>query len=83
MSRSVEVCKRCHGSKLVTLHFPGNEGVPEWDADDQPCPECAEWDADEELGVADLEDRLDAAFERADERSERQGDLIDMFRREY
>lgn len=31
------------------------------------CDECAEIDADEELGVADLEERLDAAFARADE----------------
>jgi hypothetical protein len=33
-------CARCDGTGLVTRHFPGNEGVPEWDADDQPCPEC-------------------------------------------
>lgn len=35
-----QTCERCHGTGLVTRHFPGNEGVPEWDADDQPCPEC-------------------------------------------
>jgi hypothetical protein len=35
-----ETCERCHGSGLVTIHFPGNEGVPERDADDQPCPNC-------------------------------------------
>lgn len=29
------------------------------------CRECADWDADEELGFVDLEDRLDAALERA------------------
>lgn len=28
------------------------------------CAECREWDHDEELGVADLEERLEAAFER-------------------
>jgi hypothetical protein len=33
-------CERCHGTGLVTIHFPGNEGVPAWDADDQPCEEC-------------------------------------------
>jgi hypothetical protein len=33
-------CARCHGTGLVTIHFEGNEGAPEWDADDQPCPEC-------------------------------------------
>ena len=46
------------------------------------CAECREWDHDEELNAEDLEERLEAAFERADERSERQGDLIAMFRRE-
>jgi hypothetical protein len=34
-------CAECGGTGLVTIHFPGNEGVPEWDADDQPCDECA------------------------------------------
>lgn len=31
-----DLCERCHGTKLVTLHDT-------WmgDADDQPCPECA------------------------------------------
>lgn len=42
------------------------------------CAECRELDHDEELQATDLEERLDAAFER----SERQGDLIEMFRRE-
>jgi hypothetical protein len=46
------------------------------------CAECREWDADAELNAEDLEARLEAAWERADERSERQGDLIEMFRRE-
>lgn len=35
-------CSRCHGSGLVSIHIPGNEGVPESDADDQPCPDCEE-----------------------------------------
>jgi hypothetical protein len=46
------------------------------------CADCLDWDADAELNAEDLEERLDAAFERADEASERQGDLIEMFRRE-
>ena len=33
-------CDTCGGSGFRTIHFPGNEGVPEWDADDQPCHEC-------------------------------------------
>ncbi len=37
---AADVCERCNGTRLVTIHFHGNEGVPEWDADDQPCPEC-------------------------------------------
>lgn len=47
-------------------------------SEDCDCEICLDWNADEELGIADLEDRLDAAFER----SERQGELIEMFRRE-
>jgi len=35
-------CAECNGTGLVTIHFPGNEGVPESDADDQPCGECAD-----------------------------------------
>ena len=33
-----DVCYRCKGSKLVTLYDT-------WmgDADDQPCPDCTEW----------------------------------------
>lgn len=36
----VSECAECNGAGLVTIHIPGNEGVPEWDADDQPCPDC-------------------------------------------
>jgi hypothetical protein len=32
----VDLCERCHGTKLVTLY-----GTYMGDADDQPCPECA------------------------------------------
>lgn len=46
------------------------------------CVECGDWDADAELNAEDLEERLEAAFERVDERSERQSDLIAAFRRE-
>lgn len=35
-------CPTCHGTGLRSLHFPGFEGAPEWDADDQPCPDCAD-----------------------------------------
>jgi hypothetical protein len=35
-------CDLCGGSGFRTIHIPGNEGVPEWDADDQPCHECNE-----------------------------------------
>lgn len=35
-------CPICKGTGLVSIHFPGNEGVPEWDADDQPCQECVD-----------------------------------------
>lgn len=49
-------------------------------ASDCECAECLEWTADEELNAEDLEARLEAAWERADERSERQGDLIALFR---
>lgn len=31
------VCKRCHGSKLVTISNHDGNGS---DADDQPCPDC-------------------------------------------
>jgi len=34
-------CSRCDGSGLVTISG-GGSGDPEWDADDQPCPECAD-----------------------------------------
>lgn len=44
--------------------------------EDCDCEVCLDWDADEELGVADLEDRLDAAFERSD----LQGELIELYR---
>ena len=33
-------CSSCDGTGLVTVHFAGNEGAPEWDADDQPCGDC-------------------------------------------
>src|SRR5271154_4586735 len=33
-------CDFCGGNGFRTIHIPGNEGVPEMDADDQPCPEC-------------------------------------------
>lgn len=32
------------------------------------CAECQEWDADEELGATDLEERLEAVFNRAEGR---------------
>lgn len=32
-------CDSCDGSGLRTVHG-GGSGDPEWDADDQPCPEC-------------------------------------------
>jgi len=35
-------CGECDGSGLVTVHIPGNEGVPAIDYDDQPCPDCAD-----------------------------------------
>jgi hypothetical protein len=33
-------CERCRGSGLISIHFEGNEDAPEWDADDQTCPDC-------------------------------------------
>lgn len=33
------VCDFCGGSGLRTVHG-GGSGDPEWDADDQPCPDC-------------------------------------------
>jgi hypothetical protein len=62
-------------------NLTGQETVCRFPAECQ-CPLCLDWKADEEDNLLDLEDRLDAAFERADERSERQGELIEMFRRE-
>lgn len=35
-----EVCETCKGRRFYSRHTPGNEGVPESDADDQPCPDC-------------------------------------------
>ena len=35
----IEQCERCDGTGLITRTF-GGSGDPEWDADDQPCPEC-------------------------------------------
>ena len=32
-------CDTCDGSGLRTISG-GGSGDPEWDADDQPCPEC-------------------------------------------
>ncbi len=62
-------CERCNGTGLVTISYGGDgyggRCAAMADADDQPCPECEEWDADEELGPADLEERLETAFERA------------------
>jgi hypothetical protein len=46
----------------------------------------AQWDAYEEDGVLDLEDQLENALDRAafdNEQSDRQGDLIALFRAEY
>lgn len=40
MSDDQETCETCKGCRFYTIHFPGNEGVPAWDADDQPCPDC-------------------------------------------
>lgn len=34
-------CSRCDGAGLITIHG-GGSGDPEWDADDQPCPDCAD-----------------------------------------
>lgn len=50
-----------------------SQEIPTSHSADCECAECREWDADEELGCADLEDRLDAAFERnyEGERAER------------
>jgi len=36
LDKHMEVCERCHGTGLVTLHGLYYGG----DADDQPCPEC-------------------------------------------
>lgn len=33
---------RCDGDGLISLHFPGVDTIAEFDADDQPCDECAE-----------------------------------------
>lgn len=49
-------------------------------------PNDAQWDAYEEDGVLDLEDQLENALDRAafeNEHSDRQGDLIAIFRAEY
>jgi len=37
----VNECAECNHTGLVSIHIPGNDTVAEWDADDQPCPECA------------------------------------------
>lgn len=44
-----------------------------------------QWDDYEEDGPMDLEDQLESALDRAfdNEQSERQGDLIALFRAEY
>lgn len=39
-SDDLEVCETCHGRRFYSRNIPGNEGVPEYDADDQPCPDC-------------------------------------------
>jgi hypothetical protein len=49
-------------------------------------PNDAQWDAYEEDGILDLEDQLENALDRAafeNEQSDRQGDLIALFRAEY
>lgn len=39
LTHKPEQCERCHDTKLVTIHdYDGIDG----DADDQPCPDCAE-----------------------------------------
>lgn len=35
-----QVCETCKGRRFYSRHIHGNEGVPESDADDQPCPDC-------------------------------------------
>lgn len=40
LTHQPEVCETCKGRRFYTIHTPGNEGVPESDADDQPCPDC-------------------------------------------
>lgn len=39
-----DVCETCGGTGLVTVHG-GGSGDPEWDADDQPCEDCASMEA--------------------------------------
>jgi hypothetical protein len=47
-------CERCHGTGLVTIHG-GGSGDPEWDADDQPCTSCDDYETPEaELEAATL-----------------------------
>jgi hypothetical protein len=33
-------CAECNHTGLVSVHIPGHDTVAEWDADEQPCPEC-------------------------------------------
>lgn len=33
-------CETCIGRGFYSRHFEATEGSPEWDADDQPCPDC-------------------------------------------
>jgi DnaJ-class molecular chaperone len=40
VSEDLEQCERCKGRGFYGYTVPSNEGVPEYDVDDQPCPDC-------------------------------------------